>query len=53
MGYAEVLYKLMEDPYYETVAPCFLEEALNAAIDERGTFRDFEELDSYIKSNLI
>ena len=29
------------------------EDAINTAIDEHGPFRDFDELNSYIKNNLI
>lgn len=54
MSMGECVWRLMQDEYYEDVAACFIEEAVETAVRERGAaFHSFEELNSYIKQNLI
>lgn len=47
-----IVIALLNDAYYETVAWCFLEEAVETARKESGA-ETLEELDAYIKENLI
>ena len=47
-----IVIALLNDDYYETVAWGFLEEAVETARKESGA-KTLEELDTYIKSNLI
>ena len=49
----EVITALYTDEYYETVAWGFMEQAVEDAVREHGTFKNIEELNRYIKENLI
>lgn len=50
---SDVIYELYRDPYYETVAWGFMEEAVNRSIEEHGRFLSTDELSAYIKENFI
>ncbi|MDO5332205.1 MAG: hypothetical protein Q4E99_05945 [Bacillota bacterium] len=54
MSAKEIAYELIStDSYYSTVAFGFVEEAVTQAAREHGTFKNIEELNKYIKANLI
>lgn len=49
--------KLLEDPYYETVAFGFITDAIDQAVEDvrqgKAKINGFNELNNYIKENLI
>lgn len=50
---SDVIYELYKDPYYETVAWGFMEEAVRRSVEEYGKFTSVDELSEYIKANFI